>query len=41
MITDAAEERAWKVAATIIAALTIFRFWASAHIPLTPDETYY
>jgi 4-amino-4-deoxy-L-arabinose transferase-like glycosyltransferase len=41
VIPDAAEERAWKVAAAIIVALTAFRFWASAHIGLTPDETYY
>lgn len=33
--------RAWQVAATVIAALTVFRFWASANIGLTPDETYY
>ena len=31
----------WRIAATVIAVLTLFRFWASASIPLSPDETYY
>ena len=41
MIPTGADGRAWVVPAAVIAALTLFRFWASAHIGLTPDETYY
>lgn len=33
--------RTWLAAAAVIAALTAFRFWASAQIPLAPDEAYY
>ena len=33
--------REWLAAAAIIAALTAFRFWASAQIGLAPDEAYY
>ncbi len=33
--------RDWLVAATVISALTVFRFWASATIGLAPDESYY
>ena len=33
--------RKWLAAAAIIAALTAFRFWASAQIGLAPDEAYY
>jgi len=37
----AGEDRAWLAALVVIAGLTLFRFWASAEIGLTPDETYY
>ena len=35
------ERRAWVDAAAIIVVLTVYRFWASAHVELAADEAYY
>jgi 4-amino-4-deoxy-L-arabinose transferase-like glycosyltransferase len=40
-LSETDPKRAWQVAFAVIAALTAFRLWASAHIPLAADESYY